>query len=112
VSCLAGLDRDDAIPPLTAYFAMRVGKLPLLPYHAPGDDRLEVAAEQTAKTHVALLLSNHGPVVGGTSVTAALDALEEVEQTAKLYLLLRGMQTRPLDEAERLRLSPLTAGSP
>lgn len=105
VSCLAGLDPSDVLPALTAYFAMRVGKLPLLPYHAPGDDRLEAAAVDAAKTHAALLLSNHGPIVGGTSLTAALDALEELEETAKLFLLLRGMETTPLPAEERLRLN-------
>ncbi|PRX68555.1 ribulose-5-phosphate 4-epimerase/fuculose-1-phosphate aldolase [Nonomuraea fuscirosea] len=96
VSCLDGLDPEDALPPLTAYFAMRVGRLPLLPYFAPGDQVLEPAAEEAARTHAALLLSNHGPIVAGTSLGAALDAIEELEETAKLFLLLRGLPTRPL----------------
>ena len=105
VSCLRDVDRADALPPLTAYFAMRVGRLPLLPYHAPGDDALEAVAEETARTHIALLLRNHGPVVAGASLSAAMDALEELEETAKLFLLLRGLPTRPLTpvEAEALR---------
>lgn len=96
VSCLANLDADDAIPPLTAYFAMRIGRLPLLPYHAPGDDRLGPLAEMTARSHRALLLSNHGPVVAGTTLSTAMDALEELEETAKLFLLLHGRSIRPL----------------
>ncbi|MEV4071347.1 3-oxo-tetronate 4-phosphate decarboxylase [Nonomuraea fuscirosea] len=100
VSCLDGLDPDDALPPLTAYFAMRVGRLPLLPYFAPGDQALEPAAEEAARTHAALLLSNHGPIVAGTSLGAALDAIEELEETAKLFLLLRGLPTRPLTPAQ------------
>jgi ribulose-5-phosphate 4-epimerase/fuculose-1-phosphate aldolase len=105
VSCLDGLDPADALPPLTAYFAMRIGKLPLVPYHAPGDDSLEALAEETAKSHLALLLSNHGPVVAGASLNAAMDAIEELEETAKLYLLLTGHKTRPLtpEQAEALR---------
>ncbi|MEV4737627.1 MULTISPECIES: 3-oxo-tetronate 4-phosphate decarboxylase [unclassified Microbacterium] len=105
VSCLRDVDHADALPPLTAYFAMRVGRLPLLPYHAPGDDALEAVAEETARTHIALLLRNHGPVVAGASLSAAMDALEELEETAKLFLLLRGLPTRPLTpvEAEALR---------
>lgn len=100
VSCLRDVDHDDVLPPLTAYFAMRVGRLPLLPYHAPGDDALEAVAEATAREHHALLLRNHGPVVAGVTLSAAMDALEELEETAKLFLLLRGMPTRPLSVAE------------
>ncbi len=96
VSCFEGLDAGNALPPLTAYFAMRIGRLPLLPYHRPGDQALEDIAEQAARMHSALLLSNHGPVVAGASLGAALDALEELEETAKLFLLLRNERTRPL----------------
>lgn len=106
VSCLADLDPSDALPPLTAYFAMRIGRLPLLPYHAPGDDTLEALAERTARDHVALLLSNHGPVVAGKTLSAAMDALEELEETAKLFLLLRGVATRPLTPAQVDALRP------
>jgi ribulose-5-phosphate 4-epimerase/fuculose-1-phosphate aldolase len=106
VSCLAGLDPDDAIPPLTAYFAMRIGRLPLLPYHAPGDDALGPLAESAARAHRALLLSNHGPVVTGTSLSAAMDALEELEETAKLFLLLHGRQIRPLSSEQATLLAP------
>ncbi|GAA3132039.1 hypothetical protein GCM10020001_062830 [Nonomuraea salmonea] len=104
VSCMDGLDRDDALPPLTAYFAMRVGRLPLLPYYAPGDAALGPAAEEKARTHRALLLSNHGPIVAGASLGAALDAVEELEETAKLFLLLRGVPTRPLTPEQRAAL--------
>jgi len=106
VSCLAGLDPEDAIPPLTAYFAMRIGRLPLLPYHAPGDNSLGRLAENTARNHRALLLSNHGPVVAGTSLTSAMDALEELEETAKLFLLLHGHSVSPLSRAQADSLTP------
>ncbi|MDR6868145.1 ribulose-5-phosphate 4-epimerase/fuculose-1-phosphate aldolase [Microbacterium resistens] len=108
VSCLADLDPSDALPPLTAYFAMRIGRLPLLPYHAPGDDALETLAERTARDNVALLLSNHGPVVAGATLSSAMDALEELEETAKLFLLLRGTATRPLTPAQVDALRPPT----
>lgn len=106
VSCLAGLDPTDAIPPLTAYFAMRIGRLPLLPYHSPGDDALGPLAEQTARSHRALLLSNHGPVVAGINLGAAMDAIEELEETAKLYLLLHGREVRPLTAQQATALAP------
>jgi ribulose-5-phosphate 4-epimerase/fuculose-1-phosphate aldolase len=104
VSCLDGLDPSDALPPLTAYFAMRVGRLPLLPYFAPGDKGIEEIAEKTALTHSAMLLSNHGPIVAGRDIDEAMDALEELEETAKVFLLLRGLKTRPLTAEQRLPL--------
>ncbi|GHB37006.1 class II aldolase [Streptomyces xanthochromogenes] len=106
VSCLAELDPESALPPLTAYFALRVGRLPLLPYYAPGDGHLADAAEQAARFGHAVLLRNHGPVVAGRDLATALDALEELEETARLFLLLRGMPTRPLTEAEQAALTP------
>jgi len=106
VSCLADIDPANSLPPLTAYFAMRIGTLPLLPYHAPGDDTLEELAEETARTHLALLLRNHGPVVTGSSLTAAMDALEELEETAKLFLLLHGHRTQPLTPEQATALAP------
>ncbi len=106
VSCLADVDPNDVLPCLTAYYAMRVGSLPLLPYFAPGDNGLESAAEQMARDHSAMLLSNHGPIVAGQTLNAAMDALEELEETAKLFLLLRGMGTSPLTSDQRNALKP------
>jgi 3-dehydro-4-phosphotetronate decarboxylase len=100
LSCLDGLDEADALPPLTAYFAMRIGRLPLLPYCAPGDAALGAAVGAAASSHHALLLRNHGPVVSAPTLAAATDALEELEQTAKLYFLLAGHPTRPLTPAQ------------
>ncbi len=96
VSCLHGIDEHDCLPPLTAYYVMRVGKLPLVPYSPPGDESLALAVEKLATAHHAVLLANHGPVVSGSSLETALYAIEELEETAKLFLLLRGSQIRPL----------------
>ncbi|MGI5453569.1 3-oxo-tetronate 4-phosphate decarboxylase [Streptomyces sp. CA-249302] len=112
VSCLDGLDPANALPPLTAYYAMRVGTLPLLPYHAPGDSALEPLAEATARTHHAVLLSNHGPVVAGTTLENAVDAIEELEETAKLHLLLQGHATRPLTPEQAAVLAPVPPRRP
>ncbi|MGW2231433.1 class II aldolase/adducin family protein [Streptomyces formicae] len=106
VSCLDGLDTDDALPPLTAYYAMRVGRLPLLPYFAPGDMRLAARAEEKARTHAALLLRHHGPVVAAPGLDAALEAVEELEQTARIHLLLRGTDHSRLTERQRTALAP------
>jgi ribulose-5-phosphate 4-epimerase/fuculose-1-phosphate aldolase len=105
VSCLTGIDQGDVLPPLTAYYAMRVGRLPLLPYHAPGDPALAPLAERAAAGHHSLLLANHGPIVAGTDLASAADAIEELEETARLFLLLSERHTRPLSAAQVARLS-------
>jgi len=94
VSCLADVDTDDVLPPVTAYYVMRVGSLPLVPYYPPGDLDLAEAVRKLAGKHHAVLLANHGPVVAGTSLDAAVQAIEELEETAKLFLLLRHEKTR------------------
>jgi ribulose-5-phosphate 4-epimerase/fuculose-1-phosphate aldolase len=96
VSVLEEIDAENALPPLTAYYVMRIGRLPLVPYYAPGDMALADAVRGFAGQHHAVLLANHGPVVAGSSLAAAADAVEELEATAKLYLLLRGSRTRAL----------------
>lgn len=100
VSCLPDIDPDDVLPPITAYYVMRVGKLPLVPYYAPGDKSLADAVAKLADKHSAVLLANHGPVVAGTSLDAALYATEELEETAKLFLLLHGRRPRLLTAAQ------------
>lgn len=100
VSCLCGLDASDCLPPLTAYYVMRIGRLPLIRYFPPGDQALAQEVEAMAPTHHAVLLANHGPVVSGTSLDAAMSATEELEETAKLFLLLRGEKTSPLTTAQ------------
>jgi 3-dehydro-4-phosphotetronate decarboxylase len=107
ISCLAGLNEDDVLPPLTAYYVMRVGKLPLVPYFPPGDTRLAAAVRQVAAKHAAVLLANHGPVVAGKSLDAAVGAIEELEATAKLHLLLHGHRARPLDPEQVQELREL-----
>jgi ribulose-5-phosphate 4-epimerase/fuculose-1-phosphate aldolase len=100
ISCLADIDPADVLPPITAYYVMRVGRLPLVPYYRPGDMALAEAVRGFAGKHHAVLLANHGPVVAGTSLDAAANAIEELEETAKLFLLLRGCQTRFLTDEQ------------
>ncbi|MCR9296565.1 MAG: aldolase [bacterium] len=97
VSCLKDIDPDNVLPPITAYFVMRVGRLPLVPYIPPGDPSLADAIENVAATHRSALLANHGPVIGGSDLDNAVYAMEELEETAKLFLLLQGMPTRYLN---------------
>ena len=100
VSCLADIDPQDVLPPITAYYVMRIGKCPLVPYFAPGDKALAEAVRGAAKHAHAMLLANHGPVVAGKSLDAAVNAAEELEETAKLYLTLRGAPTRFLTQGQ------------
>jgi ribulose-5-phosphate 4-epimerase/fuculose-1-phosphate aldolase len=105
VSVLDDVDPDDVLPPLTAYFVMRVGRLPLVAYFAPGDKALAEAVGALAGKHHAVLLANHGPVVAGSSLANAQYAAEELEETAKLFLMLRSHKIRPLtaDQVADLR---------
>jgi 3-dehydro-4-phosphotetronate decarboxylase len=97
VSCL----KDFAgLPPITAYYVMRIRQLALVPYYRPGDRALAEAVRAQAKKHHALLLANHGPVVAGKSVEDAVYNAEELEETARLFLLLEGRTARFLDRAQ------------
>lgn len=96
VSVLQEVNQQDVLPPLTAYYVMRIGELPLVPYFAPGDLALADAVGAMASKHHAMLLANHGPVVAGSSLAAAADAIEELEATARIYLLLKNENMRPL----------------
>lgn len=100
VSCLHDVNPKDVLPPLTAYYVMRIGVLPLIPYFPPGDVNLARAVSEMASDHHAVLLANHGPVVAGKSLTDAVYATEELEETARLFLALKDMQTRPLTDAQ------------
>ncbi|NNE00769.1 MAG: aldolase [Pirellulaceae bacterium] len=100
VSCLADRNPDDVLPPITAYYIMRVGSLPLVPYFAPGDQALADAVESTARRSHAILLANHGPVVAGKDLDTAVYATEELEETAKLFLMLQGQPTRFLNQQQ------------
>jgi ribulose-5-phosphate 4-epimerase/fuculose-1-phosphate aldolase len=100
VSCLADIDHKNVLPPITAYYVMRIGTLPLIPYFPPGDVNLAQAVREMASDHHAVLLANHGPVVAGKSLQDAVSATEELEETAKLFLMLQGAKTRFLDDAQ------------
>jgi 3-dehydro-4-phosphotetronate decarboxylase len=100
LSCLAGVDPEDAIPPITPYVVMRVGRVPVVPYTMPGSPEVKPLILARAPAHAAVLLANHGPVVAAASLAAAVYAIEELEETAKLVVLSRGMDVRRLTEAQ------------
>ena len=110
VSCLDGIDHANCLPPITAYFVMRIGQLPLVPYFPPGDEALANAVAKLAGKHHAVLLANHGPVVAGSNLAAAQDAIEELEETAKLFLMLRHEKVRGLT-AEQVAALEKRSGS-
>jgi 3-dehydro-4-phosphotetronate decarboxylase len=96
LSCLADVDPADAVPPITPYVVMRVGRVPVVPYTMPGAADVKPLVLAKAPAHAAILLANHGPVVAGASLEAAVYAIEELEETAKLVVLSRGMDVRRL----------------
>ena len=96
LSMLPGLDPAAVLPPLTAYYVMRVGDTALVPYYRPGDPAVADAIRGLAGRHSAVLLANHGPVVAGDTLEAAVFATEELEETARLFLLLRNLNPRML----------------
>lgn len=98
LSTLPDLDPREALPPLTPYAVMRVGKLALIPYHMPGDPAVGDAIRGLAGKHSAVLLANHGPVVAAKNLDAAVFAIEELEETAKLFLLLRNLNPKILTQ--------------
>jgi len=97
ISCLADVDPYDALPPITPYVVMRVGRVPLIPYTHPGSVEVKPLVLAAASRHAAVLLANHGPVVSGSTFEAAVYAAEELEETAKLVLLTRGSPVRHLE---------------
>jgi ribulose-5-phosphate 4-epimerase/fuculose-1-phosphate aldolase len=105
LSCLDTFDPDDPLPPLTPYYFMRVAPLAVLPYFRPGSEGLAAAVGEAAASHNCMLLRNHGVVCAGSTLNDAVDRTEELEQTARLYFILRGENVRHLspDEVEELK---------
>lgn len=109
LSLLPETDPEDALPPLTAYSVMKLGRVKLLPYFRPGDPAMGEAVRDLAGQRSAILLANHGPVVVGAGLAAAVDAMEELEETARLAILTRQMRPRTLttEQVRDIRLSQL-----
>lgn len=100
LSMIEPVNEDSFLPPLTAYSVMRLGKVELLPYFRPGDPAMGDAVRSLAGKRSAVMLASHGPVVAGLELEAAVFAIEELEETAKLCLLLRGMNPTMLNDAQ------------
>ena len=100
VSMLPEIDPRAALPPMTPYYLMKCGATALVPYYRPGDPAVADAIKGLAGKYSSVLLANHGPVVAGDTLEAAVFAMEELEETARLYLLLRGLNPRHLSPAQ------------
>lgn len=100
VSMLPEVDPKAVLPALTPYSLMRAGQVALLPYYRPGDPAVAGAIKGLAGRYASVLLANHGPVVAGETLEAAVYAMEELEETAKLYLLLRNLNPRLLSAGQ------------
>jgi 3-dehydro-4-phosphotetronate decarboxylase len=100
LSMLPDVDPDNMLPPLTAYSIMKLGKVKLLPYFIPGDPAMGDAIRGLAGKRSAVMLANHGPVVAAKDLEAAVYAVEELEETAKLAMLTRGLKPNMLTEAQ------------
>ncbi|SEM28315.1 Ribulose-5-phosphate 4-epimerase/Fuculose-1-phosphate aldolase [Roseovarius azorensis] len=100
LSMMPDVDADDFLPPLTPYAIMKLGRVALLPFFLPGDPAMGLAVRGLAGRRSAVMLANHGPVVAGKDVEAACNAIEELEDTARLAMLLRGCNPRMLSSAE------------
>jgi ribulose-5-phosphate 4-epimerase/fuculose-1-phosphate aldolase len=100
LSCLADLDETAPLPIITPYYVMRVAPLGVIPYLPPGSDQLADAVGAAIAARDVLLLRNHGLISTGSSLSEAADRAEELEETARLFFLLRGFPARTLDASE------------
>ncbi|MEM6477443.1 MAG: aldolase [Pseudomonadota bacterium] len=99
-SLMPEVDEDNFLPPLTPYAIMKLGRVKLLPFFVPGDPAMGEAVRGLAGKRSAVMLANHGPVVSGKDVEAACMAIEELEDSARLAILLRGFDARRLTDAQ------------
>ena len=104
LSMMPDVDEDNFLPPMTPYGIMKLGKVKLLPFFLPGDPAMGDAVRGLAGKRSAVMLANHGPVVAGMDVEAACNAVEELEDTARLAMMTRGLSPRMLSAAEQQAL--------
>lgn len=98
LSMMPDADEDNFLPPLTPYAIMKLGKVKLLPFFLPGDPAMGEAVRGLAGKRSAVMLANHGPVVAGKDIEAACNAIEELEETAKLALMMLGIKANQLSD--------------
>jgi ribulose-5-phosphate 4-epimerase/fuculose-1-phosphate aldolase len=104
LSMMPDANEDDFLPRLTPYAIMKLGKVKLLPFFMPGDAAMGEAVRGLAGKRSAVMLANHGPVVAGKDIEAACNAIEELEDTARLAMMTRSMSPRGISDADVQRL--------
>ena len=100
LSLMPDVDEDDFLPHLTPYSIMKLGRVKLLPFYMPGDPEMGKAVRGLAGKRSAIMLANHGPVVAGKDIEAACNAIEELEDTARLAMMTSGMNARLLNASQ------------
>lgn len=105
ISCLPCDDISNSVPTYTPYLTMRLGPIATVPYFSPGDSKLVDAVAEVAADHPGVLMANHGPIVSGKTVEDALYGMEELEESCKIALLLKGNDANKLSEAEITELA-------
>jgi ribulose-5-phosphate 4-epimerase/fuculose-1-phosphate aldolase len=100
LSMMPDIDTENFLPPLTPYGIMKLGRVKLLPFFMPGDPAMGEAVRGLAGKRSAVMLANHGPVVAGKDIEAACNAIEELEDTARLAMMTRGLSPRALSERD------------
>ncbi len=100
LSMMPDVDADNFLPPLTPYGIMKLGQVKLLPFFMPGDPAMGDAVRGLAGKRSAVMLANHGPVVAGKDIEAACNAIEELEDTARLAMMTRGLSPRALSQIQ------------
>lgn len=98
LSMMDDVDPNNFLPPLTPYAIMKLGKVKLLPFFMPGDPAMGEAVRGLSGKRSAVMLANHGPVVASKDVEAACNAIEELEDTARLAMMTRHMKVRALND--------------
>jgi 3-dehydro-4-phosphotetronate decarboxylase len=100
VSCLDQLDEKEPLPAITPYYIMRVAPLGIIPYFRPGSPDLGEAVGKASISHNCMLLRNHGSICLGSTLNEAADRTEELEQTARLFFILKDEKVRILKREE------------
>lgn len=100
LSMMPEVDADNFLPPFTPYSIMKLGKVKLLPFYRPGDPAIGEAVRGLAGKRSAIMLANHGPVVAGKDIEAACNAIEELEDTARLAMMMRGIDAKILNDEQ------------
>ena len=97
---------EELLPALTPYFVMKVGHVPVIDYHRPGDPAAAALVAQAITRYGrqgtpirAVMLARLGPNVWHHSPAAAMAVLEELEETARL-LCLDDAPVQPLTAAQ------------